>query len=887
MKKIILVLFLILTYSGNAQVQNETVLKINYEKLPIVKRVVNSGIYCVSHFEVEKDKLYLHDFNSDFIYTYKNNQLINSVSANKSLKKNSADKFSQLKITSKSENEYTYNFEDGTLKKQNGDSFEIEILSRNELNVRGNDFGNFSIMFNNDLAYANLIGIDKDDIVFLIVEKYLRQVPLKISRHVYVADSHGTIKSILNLPNQKYLFTLSDLQIDEDGNLFHLLSSHDEIEIIKWSGLKKNFNKVIEYPQKYKNEIHFNNFTTTKEIETKKVLSKITSASRAEALRIGESYVYHQYYCGANNLAVTNTTAKDGDVVRTPERLIVGMNARVPYKWGGFNTLSQFDKGLLDGKYAGDINTDGVSREAVGVDCSGFVSRCWKLSSQYSTSMMPGITRLYNDWSNLKPGDAIHKIGHVRLYISTNSNGSIKTVESTSAHGWGVCYWSFAPSDLTAYTPRYYTGMENEYYENQPRLQSVLNDNGDAVQIKWICDDTQLLGYRLYSSIDRENWMLIQDESTLKTNSAIDNISSGINYYRVTSIKNNSPHFSESDYSNELAIGKVDSADKYLIVDGFDRESGSWRGDGHRFIGSYGEALFYNDKSFESIKSSELISSDIDISSYNALVWISGDESTIDEAFSNDEQSRIKEYLENGGKFFVSGSEIGWDLDYKGSSTDKDFYNNYLKASFVSDDASSSNVAGVVNTPLMDCNFAIGQSYEEDYPDEISAFGGSSICMKYSNGKGAGINYTGSFGNSLKIGSVIYLAFPLETTANDLEFEKTINSVIQYFDEHAVSTENPEPELTSYNLLQNYPNPFNPATTIEYTLPNIKAGHASSLRLEIFDILGRKIRTLVNEVQSSGNHKVIFNASDLSSGTYFYKLIFNGKSQIRKMILMK
>ncbi|MBI9073452.1 MAG: phosphodiester glycosidase family protein [Melioribacteraceae bacterium] len=92
---------------------------------------------------------------------------------------------------------------------------------------------------------------------------------------------------------------------------------------------------------------------------------------------------------------------------------------------------------------------------------------------------------------------------------------------------------------------------------------------------------------------------------------------------------------------------------------------------------------------------------------------------------------------------------------------------------------------------------------------------------------------------------------------------------------------------SEFNLKQNYPNPFNPATTIEYTLPNVEAGHASSLRLEIFDILGRKIKTLVNEEQSPGNHKVTFDASNLSSGTYFYKLNFKGKSEIKKMLFLK
>ena len=59
-----------------------------------------------------------------------------------------------------------------------------------------------------------------------------------------------------------------------------------------------------------------------------------------------------------------------------------------------------------------------------------------------------------------------------------------------------------------------------------------------------------------------------------------------------------------------------------------------------------------------------------------------GEESTVDETFSYSEQSLIKTFLQQGGRLIVSGAEIAWDLDYKGSATDKDFYYNFLKAKY-------------------------------------------------------------------------------------------------------------------------------------------------------------------------------------------------------------
>ncbi len=96
------------------------------------------------------------------------------------------------------------------------------------------------------------------------------------------------------------------------------------------------------------------------------------------------------------------------------------------------------------------------------------------------------------------------------------------------------------------------------------------------------------------------------------------------------------------------------------------------------------------------------------------------------------------------------------------------------------------------------------------------------------------------------------------------------------------SEENEIAEITTYELLQNYPNPFNPATTINYQIPE-----AGKVTLKIYNILGKEIATLVNEIQSAGNYKVNFNASNLPSGVYFYKIDAGKFSNTRKMMLVK
>jgi len=93
----------------------------------------------------------------------------------------------------------------------------------------------------------------------------------------------------------------------------------------------------------------------------------------------------------------------------------------------------------------------------------------------------------------------------------------------------------------------------------------------------------------------------------------------------------------------------------------------------------------------------------------------------------------------------------------------------------------------------------------------------------------------------------------------------------------------PTPGIPSvYQLDQNYPNPFNPSTVIGYVLPR-----STSVRLEIFDLLGRTVRTLVNGVQGFGPHSIVFDGTGLASGVYFYRLTAEGFTQTRKLMIIR
>ena len=163
--------------------------------------------------------------------------------------------------------------------------------------------------------------------------------------------------------------------------------------------------------------------------------SQAQSVSRAEALRIGESYIQHRWQASARNL-LHGKDAK-GIEVHTPDHdggcgspldeclRVSAENTGVAYKWGGHDTAS-FDLGIRMGKAAGDVYTlekrrlgdAAVSDAAVGIDCSGFICRCWKTPKRYSTSSLADVCQKLSSPSALEPADIMNQPhGHVLMFV--------------------------------------------------------------------------------------------------------------------------------------------------------------------------------------------------------------------------------------------------------------------------------------------------------------------------------------------------------------------------------------------------------------------------------------------------------------------------------------
>ncbi len=213
--------------------------------------------------------------------------------------------------------------------------------------------------------------------------------------------------------------------------------------------------------------------------------------TRGEALMISQAYTDMKWKGSTANIRHGNDP--DGIRIDTPdavsplapanswwkpETLSTGM----PYKWGGFDTPRQFiarlNQPVLSGSIpiaAGDMGTaakqkagdDAVSRFAGGIDCSGFVSRCWRLDRPYSTRELPALCNPLPSWDDLQPGDILIIPGqHVLMFISWNTkdHSSFTAREAGPRPVWKCSEHSLSTAWLQSlgYRPMRYRNMVDE-----------------------------------------------------------------------------------------------------------------------------------------------------------------------------------------------------------------------------------------------------------------------------------------------------------------------------------------------------------------------------------------------------------------------------------------
>lgn len=207
--------------------------------------------------------------------------------------------------------------------------------------------------------------------------------------------------------------------------------------------------------------------------------------SRAEVLAIAESYCQHRWKPIDAN--VKHGKDSHGVQVDTPDISYQPTdgtrggwwktdqwNVGIPYQWGGFDTLGEFDRKVKKGHAAGDVYTlvkraaldDAVSDEAAGIDCSGFVSRCWKLKKSFSTRELPELCDLLPSYDDLKSGDILNTHNsHVVIFLGwgNHERTQVRVYEAGTYPGWKVARQKILREYLTqkGFQPYRYRGIRD------------------------------------------------------------------------------------------------------------------------------------------------------------------------------------------------------------------------------------------------------------------------------------------------------------------------------------------------------------------------------------------------------------------------------------------
>ncbi|MEW5922475.1 MAG: M6 family metalloprotease domain-containing protein [Candidatus Zixiibacteriota bacterium] len=281
------------------------------------------------------------------------------------------------------------------------------------------------------------------------------------------------------------------------------------------------------------------------------------------------------------------------------------------------------------------------------------------------------------------------------------------------------------------------------------------------------------------------------------------------------------------------------------------------------------------------------------LNKFNMVFWFTGDTcATGTNYLSSTDISSIKQYLENGGNFFLSGQGLSRQLQVQ----NPDFLTSFLHSEYVGP-LFSPYLDGISGSPIGDqlaLRFVSESNMQYMWGDKIMPTGGAipAFSYKYYADGYAGLSFSGNY-------RVVFFDFCFEAVDNFSARYNTRDTVLfnilNFFGN--ITTE--VAEETEYNLMpfgfsleQNFPNPFNPTTRIQYTIENIPGQSRAHIRLEIFNILGQEIGTLIDENQSPGTYMVEWDGFDargcrVGSGVYFYRLESGNQSISKKMILLK
>lgn len=240
-------------------------------------------------------------------------------------------------------------------------------------------------------------------------------------------DVNDNVIGISTLP-KKHKYIQNDAKV-KGTSIYHLncQKTHWKMEKLEFSS-PDIFKSSLEKQSLKSNDTLIPNNTT---LLTPNIIS------RSSIQQIADDYYTYSWHCSSNNYSTYGKSIRP--------RYITHYNLdyqRVPYNWGGWDSLDGFAAKISQGKTAGNINTKKVYSIIAGVDCSGYVQRCWGLNDSKRNTIMLDYPSISYKISvlNIKFGDAWNSAGHIMIYQDKDGYGNYILYESTLLNGYDGVY---------------------------------------------------------------------------------------------------------------------------------------------------------------------------------------------------------------------------------------------------------------------------------------------------------------------------------------------------------------------------------------------------------------------------------------------------------------
>lgn len=247
-----------------------------------------------------------------------------------------------------------------------------------------------------------------------------------------------------------------------------------------------------------------------------------------------------------------------------------------------------------------------------------------------------------------------------------------------------------------------------------------------------------------------------------------------------------------------------------------------------------------------------------------------------------DDRAALGDYLDGGGKLFITGQDIGWELNDEGGAAYQ-WYRDYLHANFVNDDTNDYGLNGVPGDPISDGLDLVIQGGDgannQDYPSDIDpADGSASVIWTYD------ANRNGAIKADTGVYRVVYMAFGYEAIDNPYDRAIAMNRIVTWLTYGLSDVDDGQLFRADLNI---YPNPVQTTGQIRFTLPT-----TGQTDLQVFGPDGRLVRTLLSGEVEAGVHTIEWDGMNAAgarvpAGVYYYRFTGPEVNMSRKAIVLQ